>query len=710
MSGGAGGHEVERLAVKVVPDTGGFKERLKAFLDEAEAGSKVEVDLELKGEAGAKAELDELARDLKVHIEVALKGAADVKAELRDIARNRTIALQLKLNTGQMRTQLQRVTHNRDLTVNVKLDLGKARAELDLFLRPRRLKVHVDMDRNSFGQLMAGVSQLSSMIRNSSAQMRQMGQVAGSAFQSGTESAMGFSEALGSLGPVIRGIVIAGIVVLVGALIGLVIAAGAVLGALLTLVPVAGALGLALAYLFKSNDKIAKGFRKNLQGVLGTARQVLGVAVRPLAKEISKQLPAVQKWIRLMGGPLRLAFNSVSKYVAPLAKTVTQFGTSVLQGIVRALTNPQMVPAVNGFRTLITDLGTAIGSFFTTLAQGGTDYGKTLTALGSALRTLAPSLAQMLNSFAKVSPQLINEIATALKAIFDTLGNGENLKALADFAQFSFILILATLSTVMANIKFTVDLWHSLYDGAVWVINGIVAAWNACVSFLEGLFNGLGSFMTGTSDTIKGSVVGSFLDMVNRVASAMNSLSDAVSRAWSKITGDTSSGAKSTQTAAVGPFGGMASSISGIMASIVSTVSSAWAQIASIAGRITSLISSVTSKVGSLGNVLGGLHLFAASPSSENGDPGPTPFAARADAPDVSTFGAASIYDSVDQLSRVDTKLRAKYARAFPAHSGESAVKSTAQKIYNITVNAAPNVPTETTLLKHLRFADALYG
>ncbi|MEU9871103.1 hypothetical protein AB0C87_24950 [Actinomadura sp. NPDC048021] len=715
MTGGAGGHEVERIAVKVVPDTGGFKEKLKAFLEEVEAGSKVEVEVELKGEAEAKAKLAELGKNLTATIKVELENLAEVRGQLANLARQRTLHLDVDIDTSFAKAKLDEISRNKGLSIQVDLDLQKARIELAVFLRPRTLTVHIDVDQNAFRQLRLHLAQMSMLSQGIARRFQDMGRTGQMAFRQVSGAAGQATSIFGSFRAAILPVLVVAVGLLVAALAGLIIALVAVVGGILAALPPLAFLAAGLVYAFKSGDKQAKSFRKSLGGIAKTAKSVLGAAVQPMMREFQKQIPLVQSWVAHLRGPLKTAFKESSKYIDGFSSTVMAFTDNLLKGINDALKDPNLQYAVAGFQNLIADIGTALGEFFKTLASGGFEYGETLNALGDSLIKLLPALARLANAFATVSPGIIDALTEALLYLFEVLGNQGNLKAIADAAKLSFFVIVGLLQGIVLAVRFQMHLWNSMWALLSGLASKIKSLWNSLVNWLKSKWNGLGSFLTGRTSGMSASVNGSFAGMVSGIVGKISSLVGRISSFWSRITGRTSSGANSTRAAAIGPFGGMASAISGIMSQIVGIVSSAWARISGIVSSIAGAVGRARSLVNGLSGLAGKVspfNLFSAPVEGDGATPSTFSFDLKPPTePMFSTFsGLDSLSNSVDGMAHVDRNLRRKYQGFEDRRSEYNSGRDAAQNVYNVEVNAAPTIPTEKTIVKALKYADALYA
>lgn len=717
MAGGAGGHEVERIAVKVVPDTGGFKEKLKAFLERAEAGSKVEVDVELKGEAEAEAKLKKLAKDLTVKVQVELKGLANARRQLAQLLRDRTIHVDIDVDDALARSQIGRSFRTRKLKINADLDLTTARARLRTFLRPRRIKIYADIDRRGFMEMAAGLGYIFRLMNGVSRQITQASQAGQAGLQQMSRSASTFGGIIRPIYLVALPFLVAGIYLLIGAVAGLVIALGAAVGGLLLMLPPIAALGAGIAYVLKSSDKQAKKLRKQFESVGKTAERVLRKAVKPMTRAIQEEIPYVKEWIKTLEGPLHRAFKGASQYVGRLSLGVQQFVDNALAGLVGALTNPEMEEAMNGFRRFLASIGTALGSFFSTLAEGGSDYGEMFDSLGDALVKIAPALARMLNAFASVSPEIINSLADNLVEIFGILSDPNVLDALTRLSTFSFDTVVWGLRLISWQIIYTVNLWTWMWHAAQRIFNIVKKILTDFWNHLRDTWNKAVNWTRVKAHELSASATGPLRSFVIGVKGLLDWLRDNFVHFWSRLVTRSSSGANRTRAAALGPFNGMASAISGIMDRIVGIVSSAWSRISGIVGNIAGAVSrakGLVSGLSGLASKINPFNLFSAP--ADDGDTAPKTFAFTPPPPDepvLATFSAPSIYDAVDDMAHVDRELRRKYQSS---RSDEIAGSPTgkgdgiSQRIFNFTTYAAPNEPTEKQFVKWLDYAETMYA
>lgn len=715
MAGGAGGHEVERIAVKVVPDTGGFRQELVRELEAAEAGVKVEIPVELKDTADVRAKLENLARDVTAKLRVELENVARIRQQLARLARDRLVLLRLDVDTGAIEGRLNHLARNRGLTVRVDLDLTRARAQLAAFLRPRKLTIRADVDRNSIGMLLGTLGRVSAQLGNITRRLGDMGQMTNITFQMGVRGASQFARAMGPLQAILAVVLVAAIGVLIGAIAGLIVILVAAVGALLAIVPVAALVGGALYYLFTSNDKQAKKFRKSVESVKKTAQEALSFAIRPMAKAISEQIPRINRFIRVIQIPLAVAFSHASKHVGTLTKALMGFSMNLMKGVVQALLSPNLKKAIDGFRKFIEDLGTALGEFFRVLAYDGDKYQKVFDELGESMKQLLPELASLAGAFADISPGLIRFLTAALMDLFAIFKDEGNLRAISRFAKISFAAIVATIATIVANIRFTLNLWQALYDAAVWTVNKIIDIWNRCVAWVKRKWTEMKNAAYREATGMRAQVSSTWSSMVSRLQSILNRLSTWVSSIWSRITGRTRTGANSTRSAAIGPFNGMASAISGVMNRIVGIISSAWSRISGIAGRISGAISSIVAKASRIGGILDKIPFFLPAPEfSDDGDDAPVrkffPGFPQPDGGEGMVAKAPSLFRSFDDMSGASRALGRIQARIDRSADTPDLRSPVPPRVFNFTTYAAPNIPTERQFVKWLDYADTLYA
>lgn len=697
MANGAGGHEAERLSVKVVPDTGGFAEDLKAFLEREEANAKIDVHLDI---------------DTK-----------EVEAKLKELSKDLTVKIDVELNDAGIQERLDALGKNLHVTVNADLDDKAAESRLALLTRAREVRLHVSAQNNGFAKLEHVVSGVSKTVLSTGSEITGVFQdVEGSAGQA-AKSVSSIGSSFSQLGAIMQAAGTVIVVILVAALVNAVIAAVALAGAIaLALAPAAFiAAGVAFALMASKGNKAAEKLKKDFEGVKKTLKSVVGDAVQPMIRALSKQVPQINKFLKSLKGNLSSAFTNASQYVDELTKALEKFTANALAGVAHALNDPSLQGLFTGLEKFAGDAGTAVGSFFTELATFGDQFGKVFAAAGNSLKTLAPALADVIGAFARVSPEIINEITQGILFLLQGLTNPDVLAGLVDISKLSFAFVIGSITILLGLIGGLHLAWTALEILTGVVLALIEVAWNKFWSFLKSLWSTITSATSTAWNATYNAVKKAVSATVNAVTGAGSSVKNAISSAWSYITSKTSSAYNSVLSKVKSVMSSLRSAVSSATSGVKNAFSSAWNFISGIINQISNAIGRISSAASRVKGVLGSLNPFGAArgpakPGPDSPGDDPKPFAPMEMAvPKVEAFGAVapqSITDSIDQINSVGRDLVRSFGDS-PSDESSSSGKgfsAVAQKVFNFTINAAPNIPTEQTIVKALSYADALYA
>jgi phage-related protein len=683
---GPGGHEVERISVKVVPDTSGFHADTKAFLEKEEAKLKLEINLDLDT-AKAEAQLKKLAKDLKVKINV-------------------------ELNDEGIRDRIKALSRNVKATLKVNLDDAVARTELAVLARPRHTTINVDVDRGSVSRTTGILGRIGGLV---SGAVSSVGEGLSNAFSSVQKTASGAFSSMTSgfakVSAVAQGLQVFIMGVLIAALAGLVVAAAAVAGALaLALAPMGFiAAGLAFALMAKNGDKAAKDLRKSFESVLRTGENVLRQAIHPLIAALQRQLPQINEWVAALKGPLTQAFASASKYVGVLAQSIEGSISGVLDGVVEALKNPALKSTMQGLQVLASTLGTGLGILFATLADNGKVFGDTLKALGVGFMQLMEPLGNLLGAFAGVSPQIIDGLVEVLKKLFAELSNPTILEALATFANFSFNLIAIGISSIVVAIVGLVYAWRGLKAATEATWNFLKDVWEGIVIFLKVIWAAIEIYAHNAWNAIK-----------EAVQHPLTTLKAFVSATWHAIQAVSGAVWNAIKSVVSGPVHAITSVITGAWNRIRSATSSVWNGIKGVIAGVWHFIEGIISKIAGAVNRVKGfidfLNPFSLAGPVIEGPKKPDPKKFFPDPPNPFDFQARpvkGIWDSIGDMQALGADINQtaqKFAQDNALANGDSASVLPGGKTYNIEINAAPNIPTEETIVKGLSYMDALYS
>ena len=480
---GPGGQEVERISVKVVPDTDGFAKKVKTYLQ------KLESQLELK---------------IKLALDKSSK--AKVESELKKLTKDLGVKLKVNLDPGTVAKRLANLTRNRLVKVGVTLDDVKARAELAEVTRPRKTTVNVDVDKSVTRRITSVLSSITSSIGNTLQSLAGgISKTFSKVTSSVTSGISGITSGLGKLGAIAQGLQVLIIGGIIPAIAGLVVAAGGLVGALaLALSPALfiGA-GIAFALMADKGGKAAAKLKKDFEGVGKTAKSVITDAVQPMIRALQAQLPEINKFVASLRGPLRAGFQAAAGFVDEFSHGLQAFISGALGGLVIALRNPAMQAAVTGLEILFGRLGFAIGFLFQELAKSGVDFGNTLTAIGDSMVTLLPALGRMLGAFASVSPEIINGLTRALESVFETLSDPKALQGIADLSVDSFKGIALAVSGVVKGITLAVSAWNKLKATAESTWDNLKGSTNSVVTAIKEVWDKIWQAAKGAFDKVK---------------------------------------------------------------------------------------------------------------------------------------------------------------------------------------------------------------
>jgi phage-related protein len=689
MAGGPGGHEVERISVKVVPDTSGFAEKLKKFLERQEKTNEVSIEVDVDTKK-AEAKLKKLAKDLKVKI-TASADTAKAEAKLKALGKN--------------------------VTAKVKADVDdlKAKTELDVLSRDRKVNIKADVDKSAFGRITSAFSNIGKVVSG----------LGKGAFQLITGNLRGISTAtnavkqgfsgLGSTITVVGNIASAVLYgEVIGALAGVVAAAAAVAGALaLAFAPAAfiGA-GVAFALLAGKSNAMAKKIKKDFESVKKTALSVVSSAVQPMLKALDAQLPQINHWIATLKGPLKTAFSDASTYIDTFARGAEEFFSQALKGIVTALENPNLKPAVDGVRTLLGDAGKAIGDFFAELAKFGPDFGSTLDALGVQLPPIAKAFADLLGAFATISPDLITQMGQGIVQILRAFSDPNVIKGLAFISKLSFAAIIGQLQLTAAAIALVSETWDALKSATSATISILKSGWNGLKSFLSSLWSGIKGAASAAWNEIKNLLVGIALGIYSGISGAITRLKNALSGLWNGIKGTAVSVAGSMASSVTGKFNSIKSSASSIVSSIKGFFSSMGSYVGRVVSGIRSSVSTILGLVSKARSAISKLPFFA---TFEYGDPPNGPDPKKLGFPvgfgPGGSMAVGSLQGDLRAMASEASKINDSSLKSvkFPKPSSKNSA-GVAQKVYSFGDIISNEKTTPEAITNALTRLDALYS
>lgn len=169
MAGSPGGREVDRLAIRVLPDTSGFATTLQRVLDRIEDRAKVAVRI-MPDTRGFNAELREKLGTIRTQVHVPVTPdtrafRADLQSALAGTRARVRVPIEADASrlTAQLRSLNGASGGRVGVAVEPQLDAGALRAltaRMARLARPVRIPVVLDLDAAALGRVLAGLERL----------------------------------------------------------------------------------------------------------------------------------------------------------------------------------------------------------------------------------------------------------------------------------------------------------------------------------------------------------------------------------------------------------------------------------------------------------------------------------------------------------------------------------------------------------------------
>jgi phage-related protein len=468
--GSPGGREIARLSVRVLPDTSGLGEKLRAELDRIEQSEKlmIPVDFDVKAEE-LRARLDALHERVTVQVDFnqptlppkfnvgadTTPAKAEVDKEVAEInAKKATVNVDVKFDKNLIQQRIETANLKAKLDLDVAEFEAKVKAAALAASHIATVHANVDVDRRSLGtfasDILSGiegvVSKVGSVLSPIGGFFSAIGARATSVFSSvGDQAAGAFKGVLGvvqSLGPIFAqvmaysaafaaiGAAISAAWFTVAAAIAAVPAAISLLG-----VPIA-AVALGMDGIKKAAQTLAPEFAKLKAAVSGAFQ----TGLTPVFQELKSIMPVLQSG--LVG--TAQALSAVAKGVADFITSAQ--GVSLIKTLfdnvnqaVRDM-QPGIIGLTQGFLQLAGNQA-ALQALSGTINKLGTDFAamvQRLSATGTldtAFRGLQQVLASLSDAFIMLVDKGIQGFATAAPGIAQFVSALTGLFQRFDFAR-----------------------------------------------------------------------------------------------------------------------------------------------------------------------------------------------------------------------------------------------------------------------------------
>jgi phage-related protein len=461
----------------------------------------------------------------------------------------------------------------------------------------------------------------------------------------------------------------------------------------------------------------------------------------PLLRSVLSQLISILKQfavaLAVIAPPVLVAVNAILQFVNWLLQLHPAVGPTILSMAGLGLAIKALAPAVGSVIGFFSRLGPAIqkiGPFFTKLGTQLKTFGTTImTALRGALTFLGNAVTKIASAFGRFVT-LLPRIGQLFMGFLNVL----RIVGVFLFTNPFGILILAITALVAAGI------W--LYQNWDTVKVYLIAAWNAIKAAGIAVWGWLTNFLSSTWATVKSKATSVWNSIKSFLSSTWNSIKSTASSVWNGIKSSLSSIINSIRSTMSNTWNSIKSTVSNVWNSIKSTASNAWNSIKStISNGIRSayntvkgyasdfmsagkaLLDSLAKGISSglkkaVGAVKDGMATIRSYLPFSPAKVGPLSDLDKSGESFFPTFASKMNQGMNDAISKVDLGLGQIQARlsqvgqfaypnqGFVTPSQTSTPPVQAGDTYNVTVNNAPDKPTDKIIMNTLRREAWLHG
>jgi len=526
-----GGSEVARISVRVLPDTAGFAQKLKADLSKINAEVTAEVKFNLN-EAELYSKLAALKvptitvpvdlekiQDLTLNLDVdTTKATAQVNAFVQKVnAKSATIKINAQIDQAILATQLTKLTSTlagKRIPIGVDIDkktltagLNSAAAQAATFFKNKKTTITVDVDTKTLGSKMSSAANtvgkawellgrgIDTMLGGVFTNVATLGSAAGDKIAGSFDGVTaGMGRLTTAMGP------------LMGSLVGILFTVPALaaelfkVSAMATLISVAGA-GITAAW-----------------GLVSTAIAAVPAAIGLIGAPIAAVMLGMDG-IKKAAVALKPEFDRLKASVsATFEKGFTKIFTQ-LKGQMDALT-----PAINAVATSLLSVAQKTADWITK-AEGAKQIQTMFTNIATAIKGI--NLVPLLDGFTKLAGNqaaldavvsVINNIGTAMQSIASNTSLNEAFKGLGEVTN---SLLQGLTDLVNNGITLFANAWPGMKAG----LDGITAFfnkfnWAALGDAVGGVFRGIGTALASIPQSTVDAIVRSFQNLAATFQSA----------------------------------------------------------------------------------------------------------------------------------------------------------------------------------------------
>ncbi|MGW3177753.1 phage tail protein [Kitasatospora sp. NPDC001119] len=561
---GPGGKEAGRVHVRVLPDTDGFRDRLKRYLEMLEKYTKLSVKLDLD--------------------------TGGVNARLRELTHDRQVRVNVVADTGEAAARIAALTRERRARISADADTAPAEARLRAFTGRRwRLGVNVHLARGGFDRIKSGLRDIGSgaaevarnfgrlftlSIEQTASALQGIGSGISSAAQGALGMAAGFAQSLAAALPLLVAVTAIASWVTV-------VASGLIAVLALAALPV---LPIGLAAIAAAGDMKTLG--DNAEEAMQKASAALKPATALMRAEFGGALRDITGWFKQAEPVLKSFFDSGAQFVRPMVKSILDFTDVLFPKLTEAMNSAGMKAFTDALPAALVGIGASLGDFFLVLANGGDRLKSLLPPLNGLLDVFLQGIASLAVQFSPEIAASISWFAGSLQQFFQVFK--DNAQATAAMMR----LVDLGLRALVVGFDITMTAWNALAVAAVAAWHAVQAAWDGLTAATSAAWSAVTSWTASAWASVTSAVSSAASAVGSAVSSAWASVTSWTASAWASVTSAVSSAASSVASAVSTAWNNVSSWTSSAWNSVTSWTSSAWAS-------VTSTVSSRVSAVGS---------------------------------------------------------------------------------------------------------------
>ncbi|MFF2619831.1 hypothetical protein [Kitasatospora sp. NPDC058046] len=565
------------MHVRVLPDTDGFRDRLKRYLEMLEKYTKLSVKLDLD--------------------------TGGVSARLRELTHDRQVRVNVVADTGEAAARIAALTRERRARISADADTAPAEARMRAFTGRRwRLGVNVHLARGGFDRIKSGLRDIGSgaaevarnfgrlftlSIEQTVSALQGIGSGISSAAQGALGMAAGFAQSLAAALPLLVAVTAIASWVTV-------VASGLIAVLALAALPV---LPIGLAAIAAAGDMKTLG---------DNAEEAMQKASALMRAEFGGALRDITGWFKQAEPVLKSFFDSGAQFVRPMVKSILDFTDVLFPKLTEAMNSAGMKAFTDALPAALVGIGASLGDFFLVLANGGDRLKSLLPPLNGLLDVFLQGIASLAVQFSPEIAASISWFAGSLQQFFQVFK--DNAQATAAMMR----LVDLGLRALVVGFDIAMTAWNALAIAAVAAWHAVQTAWDGLTAATSAVWSAVTSWTASAWASVTSTVSSAASAVGSAVSSAWNSVTSWTASAWASVTSTVLSRVSAVGSAVSSGWNNVQSWTSSAWNACVNAVTSAWSNIASgvsngigtVVSYVSSLPGKILSAIGDLGSLL----------------------------------------------------------------------------------------------------------